>query len=143
MRSIFLTGFLSMAFFVGWAQSLPEKPFTVSGKTSKVPEVIEEVILMYAMNGERIMDTGKVKNGLYQFSGKLSEPVIARLRAIYPADALGKKAPANAKRDMAVVFLQPGKISIVHIDSFANASIQGSAAHSAYLQLDAQLKGHN
>src|SRR5688500_15387124 len=143
MRSIFLAGLLSMAFCVVSAQSSPEKPFTVSGTTSKVKEVIQEVILMYAMNGERVMDTAKVKNGLYQVSGKLAEPVIARVRATYPADASGKKAPVNAKKDMAVVFLQPGKITISHSDSLANASIQGSAAHEAYLKLDAQLKRHN
>lgn len=143
MRSIFFTGLLSMAFYMVSAQNTSEKPFTVSGSTSKVPEVIQDVILMYAMNGERIMDTAKVKNGLYQFSGKLVEPVIARVRATYPADASGKKAPLNAKKDMAVVFLQPGKITISHTDSFSNANIQGSAAHEAYLKLDAQLKGHN
>lgn len=98
---------------------------------------------MYAMNGERVLDSTTVKNGQYQFSGKLAEPVIARLRASYPADANGKKAPVNAKKDIVVVFLQPGKISINHTDSFTNATINGSAAHDAYLLLENQLKTHN
>lgn len=143
MKPIFLAGVLSMAFYVASAQVAPEKAFTVAGNTTNVPDAIQQVYLMYAMNGERVLDSTTVKNGQYTFSGKLAEPVLARVRAAYPADANGKKAPVNAKKDMAVVFLQPGKITINHSDSFANAAIKGSAAHDAYLTLENQLKKHN
>jgi peroxiredoxin len=143
MKSIFLTAFLSMVVYGVFAQSAPEKAFTVSGNTSKVPEAIHQVFLMYAMNGERVLDSAIVKNGQYQFSGKLAEPVIARVRAAYPADANGKKPPVNSKKDIAVVFLQAGKILVNHADSFANATITGSASHDAYMKLDSQLKSHN
>ncbi len=143
MKSIFLAGFLLMAFLGGFTQNLQEKAFTVSGNTTKVPDAIQQVYLMYAMNGERVLDSTTVKNGQYEFSGKLAEPVIARVRAGYSADANGKKPAVNAKKDLAVVFLQPGKISITHTDSFANATINGSTAHNAYLILEKQLKSHN
>ena len=143
MKSIFLAGSLFLFLFGAYAQTGTDKPFTLTGNISKVPETIQQVYLMYAMNGERVLDSVLVKNGKYEFSGKLAEPIIARVRAGYPADANGKKPAVNAKKDLAVVFLQPGKISINHTDSFANTSITGSAAHDAYLVLEKQLKPHN
>jgi peroxiredoxin len=143
MKSIFLGGFFLLAFLGGFTQNAAERAFTVTGNTTKVSETIQQVYLMYAMNGERVLDSTIVKNGQYEFSGKLAEPVIARVRAGYPADATGKKPPVNAKKDLAVVFLQPGKITVNHADSFSNVSIKGSAAHDAYVLLEKQLKSHN
>ena len=143
MKSIYLAGFLILSFLGGFTQNVAEKAFTVSGNTTKVPDPIQQVYLMYAMNGERVIDSVAVKNGQYEFSGKLAEPVIARVRAGYPADGNGKKPSVNAKKDLAVVFLQPGNIIVSHTDSFANATVKGSAAHDAYLVLEKQLKSRN
>lgn len=121
------------------AQDESSGSFKLIGDASQVKESISWVYLMYAVNGERKNDSVQVKNGKYSFSGQLPEPVMGRLRASYAIDGNDKK-PLNVKRDIGVVFLQPGNLTVTNIDSFSNISVKGSKAHNEYLQLEATLK---
>ncbi|HUR10606.1 MAG TPA: TlpA disulfide reductase family protein [Flavitalea sp.] len=141
MKSIFLLVLGISGMVVVTAQNV-EKPFRLKGTVSGMKEPVARVYLTYALNGERKLDTAIIKNGGYEFSGQLSEPTLARIRAIYP-EIDGKNTPINAKKDIAVVFLQPGNITITHTDSFSHSIVKGSASHDAYLSLDTRLKSLN
>lgn len=112
-----------------------EKPnFTVSGSFKNIAAVPEMVYLNYASNGQRINDSAEVKNGTYTFSGTVTEPVQASLRA---------KGAAMSRKNLVTLFLDKGKIKLVSTDSFTNAKITGSKAHAAYETLNKQLKPYN
>ncbi len=117
------------------------KSFKVSGKLVNLAFTAEWVFLQYRAGGEWKTDSVKIKKGSYQFSGKLDEASLARLRVKYADETeTGKKIPVVNKRDMATIFLQAGKISITSVDSFSNVKVKGSAAHTEYSQLAEKAK---
>lgn len=118
------------------------KEFKLSGKSSNLAYTLDWVYLQYRTNGEWKTDSVKPENGSYSFSGKIEEPSLGRLRVKY-ADADGKKITMVSKRDVAVIFLQPGKIKVSSVDSFSNISVKGSVAHAEYVKLQQQTKPYS
>jgi len=111
------------------------KPFKVSGKIKNLAYVPEWVFLQYRTNGEWKTDSVRASGGKYSFSGMLEEPVSGRIRVKYAPDAAGNKKATVSGRDMAVLFLQPGKIKVTSVDSFSNLQVKGDAAHAEYVKL--------
>lgn len=121
-----------------------QQKFTVNGQIKNINDPIVKVYLLYRSANENITDSVDVKDNKYSFSRELQEPVIARVRAGYPDSANGKKRTLFSKRDFAVVFLEPGAtITVTNTDSFGNASVKGSNAHTAYQQLEGKMKDLN
>ncbi len=118
------------------------KPFKLTGKASNLAYTIDWVYMQYRTGGEWKTDSVKPENGSYNFSGRLEEPSIARLRVKY-AETNGNKIAMVNKRDIATIFLQPGKIKVSSVDSFSNIKIKGSAAHTEYAKLQQQVKPYN
>ncbi|HEX7904772.1 MAG TPA: TlpA disulfide reductase family protein [Chitinophagaceae bacterium] len=118
------------------------KEFKLSGKASNLAYTLDWVYLQYRSNGEWKTDSVKPGDGGYRFSGKIEEPSLGRLRVKY-ADADGKKITMVSKRDVAVIFLQPGKIKVSSVDSFSNISVKGSVAHAEYVKLQQQTKPYS
>ncbi len=116
------------------------KHFKLYGKTQNLKYTVEWVYLQYRINGEWKLDSIQPENGRYLFMGTISEPVQGRIRVKYAETADGKKMNLVSKRDMAVVFLEPGKIKTVSIDSFSNIKVKGSTAHAEYVKLVEQAK---
>lgn len=119
---------------------LAQNKFSIKGELSKVSEPIQKVYLYYRAGEESKTDSFIVKDGKYEFAGTIDEPVMARLRAVYPESADGKKRAISFKKDYAVVFLEPSIIKVSSIDSFSNATVKGSAAHDEYLGLEEKTK---
>ena len=119
------------------------KAFKVSGKMDRMAMKVEWVFMQYRMGGEWKTDSFKLAENSYSFSGKLEEPSLARLRVKYAETEPGKRVAMNNKRDMATIFLQPGKIKVVSEDSFSNIKVKGSPAHVEYAKLQAQVKPFN
>jgi peroxiredoxin len=117
------------------------KPFKLSGKTANLAYTIDQVYLQYKSGGEWKTDSVKPNGDSYGFSGKLEEPSQAQLRVKYVET--DKKIPVVRKRDMAAIFLQPGKIKVTSVDSFSNITVKGSPAHDEYVKLQAQTKPYN
>ncbi len=111
------------------------KSFKLSGKIKNLAYSPEWVFLQYRSNGEWKTDSVLTRNGKYSFSGKIEEPVSSRIRVKYRADDTGSRPAIVSGRDIAVVFLQPGKIKVTSVDSFSNIHVTGSAAHSEYKKL--------
>lgn len=116
------------------------KPFKLKGKIKNSGFKPEWVFLQYRSNGEWKTDSMKADGGKYSFTGKIEEPLTGRLSIKYGADKTGNPVARRLSRDNATVFLQPGKIRVVSVDSFSNISVKGSAAHAEYMKLTQQNK---
>ncbi len=111
------------------------KPFQLNGKLKNLKFQPEMVYLQYQSGGEWKTDSTAVNEGSYRFKGQLGEPALARLRVKYKIDEKGVKVPMVAGRDLAAVFIQPGKIKVSAVDSFSNITVKGSAVHKTYAKL--------
>lgn len=118
----------------------PGKPFTLNGTLKNLKLQPEMVYLQYPLNGEWKSDSAVVNEGKYSFSGKLNEPAQARIRVKYKAGENGTKVAMSGPRDIATVFIQPGKINVTAVDSFSNITVKGSSVHKAYAALRDQEK---
>ncbi|HRX93648.1 MAG TPA: redoxin domain-containing protein [Chitinophagaceae bacterium] len=115
-------------------------PFKLSGKIKIKGLEPAKVFLQYRTGGEWKTDSIEVKGNKYSFSGNLDEPVQGRLRVSYSSEEKSVKEKFRSKRDLAIVFLETGKIKVSSIDSFSNIKVKGSAAHTAYQAVTKQLK---
>ncbi len=140
----FLSGLLGLILFSGsQAQQAGDKPFRLDGELKNISNA-QWVYFSYVTDGERKTDSTELKQGKYQFTGSLAEPVIGRLSVTYKPDENGNKVPTVYKRDQAIVFLEPSSvIKVQNIDSFSNTKVKGSRAHVAYLELQKQLSAVN
>ncbi|MBX3254809.1 MAG: AhpC/TSA family protein [Chitinophagaceae bacterium] len=118
--------------FLSPAQSGPSPAFTVTGSFKQMKDTVDWVYIYYIADNNRVIDSVKVEKGKYIFKGEIKEPTISRLRAKYK----GAEAPGVAPRDFATLFLQPGKINIVNIDTFSNITVKGAPAHETYKKFE-------
>lgn len=116
------------------------KPFQLNGKMKNLKFQPDWIYLQYPTNGAWKTDSVQAKGGTYHFKGQLGEPVLARLRVKYKAGENGVKVVMSGARDIASVFIQPGKIKVTAVDSFSNISVKGSAVHKEYVVLRNQEK---
>jgi peroxiredoxin len=119
------------------------KSFKITGKTSQLAFTIDKVFIQYKAGGEWKTDSVKATGDSYSFSGQLDEPSRIYLRAKYAETEPGKKIATNSKRDQAVIFIQPGKVTVTSVDSFSNVSVKGSPANEEYQKLVAKTKPYN
>ena len=92
------------------------------------------VYLIYTKGGHRMMDSAKVSNGAYMFTGTVDQSQPAGLLDQRPTLGL---PPA---REMAQIYLTPESFSVAHVDSFSHAVITGSIANTEFSKLQGQLK---
>lgn len=118
-----------------------QKGFVLKGDVSKVKETITKVYLSYYFNGNSTEDSANVVNGKYELKGKLVEPILARLRAVYKVDtSLKVKRAISYKKDMASIFIENSLMSAKSLDSFSNITFLGSKTNLEYKKLKAYTK---
>ncbi len=138
-----ITRIVSVCMLLVNLQVTAQEKFTINGEINGIKDPISRVFLYYREGSESITDSVEVKGGKYSFTRTIQEPVLARLRAVYPDSANGKKRTIVYKRDYAAVFLEPSIISVSNSDSFAHAKVKGSSIHISYLQLEDKMKDIN
>jgi peroxiredoxin len=86
-----------------------------------------------------------VQNGKYRFAGNINEPVLSRLSVKYKSGQPGGELPLNMQKDVATLFLAPGKMQVTSIDSFSNITVKGkgASAHKDYEKFEALSKPFN
>lgn len=110
--------------------------FTLTGDLSNLKAPIEWVYLSYTINNQQITDSVYVRQNSYQFKGNLAEAIQAGLRIKYRQNRVSNTpVPFNSKRDYAIVFLEPGNITVASLDSFSNVAVTGSKADAEYRKL--------
>ena len=122
------------------AQEDKAKAFKIKGKLSNLKMDPEWVFFSYRQGDTYLNDGVKVSNGKYSYTGKTAEPQTARLRVKYKSTEPGKPMAVNYKRDMTAVFIEPGTIKVVSVDSFSNVKVKSSDAHAEYVKLQKQNK---
>jgi peroxiredoxin len=131
--------FLLMVPLVSQAQNETGKSFKLKGKVGKLVYEPEWVFITYKTGGDYKTDSSQLVKGKFSFSGKIQEPQLARIRVKYKSQD-GKTIPNNYKRDMTSVFLEPGKVKVMSVDSFSNVTVKGSDAHTEFVKLQKQGK---
>jgi thiol-disulfide isomerase/thioredoxin len=114
-----------------------EKPFTIEGTVAQLQKPAK-VYLKIRKGDDATLDSAAVKDGRFMFKGTIKEPVLASLMmetAEPPTDL-----PRTMKRDVLMLFLDKGTITINTQDSISKADVNGSAANDAYEQLNGMLK---
>ena len=86
------------------------------------------VYLYYIADNNRITDSAEVQNGKYRFTGSINEPVLSRLSVKYKAGQTGMETPPDMEKDVATLFLAPGRLKLTSIDSFSNITVKGKAS---------------
>jgi len=131
---------LMLAPLVSSAQDGKSKTFKIKGKLSNLKMEPEWVFFSYRQGDTYLNDSVKVSNGKYNYTGKTVEPQTARIRVKYKSTEPGKPVAVNYKRDMTAVFIEPGTIKVVSVDSFSNVKVKSSDAHAEYVKLQKQNK---
>ncbi|PWT95077.1 MAG: alkyl hydroperoxide reductase [Bacteroidetes bacterium] len=134
---------LSFSFLSAFSQANNSKPFTISGDLKKVKQQVESVLLYYVVNGQAINDSCKVVGGKYSFKGNLAEPTISRMKAVYKVSPNTPAKPVNQARDLTYLFIQSGKLTVSHVDSFSNIQVTGSPAHTDFKKIQTLAKPFN
>ena len=112
---------------------------TITGQIKNSKDTIDWVFVTFSSGDKRVTDSSKLSNNRYGFNLNIPAPSLA----YFSVKKGGASRKAATRNDYATVFLEPGKIEIVHIDSFSNAKVTGSASHIEYLKLEEQLKPYN
>ncbi len=126
----------TLAPFFITAQTHTKSNFTISGKLKKMKDTAAWVYLYYVTDNNRITDSAQVQKGRYRITGNISEPALSRLSVKYKAVPADAEAPVNMKKDLATLFLAPGRLKVTSIDSFSNIRVKGSSAHTDYKKLE-------
>ncbi len=121
------------------AFSQQEKPFTIMGSIKGKYEPVQKVYLSYRTSGSTVIDSSILKDGKYNFSGKVAEPVRAQLLA-RPASVQDMSTWRAQRKDVASLILSSEKIEITSIDSFSNVTIKGSAANDELAKIEKEMK---
>jgi len=138
MNRLLLSSFLQVIVIAGFSQV---SKFQLNGDVSHSRPPAEWVVMTYDVNGQRIKDSVKIKDGIFSFAGNLQEAVQASLRVKYKTDPVtAKKLPFSYSRDFAFIFLQPGNISVTSVDSFSNIRVTGSVADIEFRKLELKKK---
>lgn len=112
------------------------KAFKIKGKISNLKMEPEWVFISYRKpDGEYGRDSAKITGNRYVITGKINEAQAVTLRVKYKPVEAGKTVALNQKRDLAAVFIEPGSVKILSVDSFGNAKVKGSDAHKEYVKL--------
>ncbi|MEO6315631.1 MAG: TlpA disulfide reductase family protein [Chitinophagaceae bacterium] len=136
--------FLLIGAIVGNNLLAQSSGFTLTGDISNLKAPVEWVYLNYMINNQRISDSVLVKQDSYHFKGNVTEAVQAQLHIRYKAGGSGTNIiPVNSKRDYAIVFLEPGNITVASVDSFANVVVANSKADAEYRKLQEMAKPYD
>lgn len=134
-----------LAPFFTMAQTGATRSFTISGKLKKMGDTAAWVYLYYVAENNRATDSAEVRNGKYRLTGNINEPVLSRLSVKYKSGQTDMESPVNVQKDVATLFLAPGKLKVTSIDSFSNIRVKGkgSSAHKDYKKFEALSKPFN
>lgn len=95
-----------------------------------------KLFLTYRANGTTVRDSAALQQGVFEFKGKVDDPVKATL-------VLRHGPPTNLmsyKSDMLAVYLEKGTIVLSGKDSVYNATIKGSRLNNDQQRLQAKLQ---
>jgi peroxiredoxin len=106
--------------------------FTIEGVIKDMPNSPEKVYLSYKTEQYNFLDSARVKNGRYSFSGSFDGIRDMFVSTMNLDSRLGIHGLMSL-RDMAEFYLDKGKIRIVSTGTMQNAVVTGSMVNDEYL----------
>ncbi|HVW95596.1 MAG TPA: AhpC/TSA family protein [Mucilaginibacter sp.] len=133
MRKIFYFIFILLPFITA---AQPEETFLIHSKIGKL-DAPSRAYLLYKYGANQVLDSAIIKDGKFDFSGKILNPT----NAIMVIDHKGvgfEKLDSTA--DMLSLYVAEGEFSITGDDSVSKAKITGSKINDDNIKLKAQLE---
>lgn len=130
--------FVSMLALLPASLLAQDGTYVLKGKIGTL-DAPAKLFLTYRANGTAVRDSAELKQGIFEFKGKVSDPVKASL-------VLRHTAPTNMmsyKSDLLQVYLEKGTITITGKDSVYNAVVKGTPLNVDQQQLQAKLQTTN
>jgi thiol-disulfide isomerase/thioredoxin len=132
MKSIILL-ILTLAGYYVSAQT----NFSITGNIATNLNV-KKVYLSYRLEEKDYQDSSIIDNNTYFFKGSVPEATRVHIAAVYKKDK-----EFNFNRDVAELYIEASDITVNHLDSFSQATVQGSKSQQTYLKMKARLKKSN
>ena len=121
-----------------WAAAQPPaQAFKVKGEL-KAFKPVDKIYIGYSDGDSYVQDSVQLKDGSFQFEGKVGEPSAAQLAVKYVLGAGEEKA----KRENMQFFLEPGNIQIVAKDSLKNNKVSGSKGQVDFEKIKSAEEGY-
>jgi peroxiredoxin len=121
--------------------SVQAQQVKISGSFKGIKDTIEKVFVQYRGESAWVTDSALVAGGKYALSVPLKDAARVMIRAGYKKS--GSPRMMSQKRDMATLYLEPGAITVSHVDSFGNVRVKGSKTNDAFVALNDKLKATN
>lgn len=136
MKRFLILAFFLIPFMVV-SQTKPGDEFTVLGEFQHMKDTVDRVYLYYAINNTMVADSALVQDGKYRFHGRIGEPVLAQLKAVFKENPVaGGETKSDPKEQRTVIFIEPGEMQVTSLDSFSDIRIQGSQAHADFRRFE-------
>jgi len=113
-----------------------QSDYQIKGKVGKLDAPAKVYLIQYEATAMKI-DSAFVKKGVFEFSGKVSDPAKATLILDHQGVGMNKN---GLKPDGLEIFLEKGQINVSSPDSLKNAKITGSALNEENAKYRAFLK---
>ena len=131
MKKITLSALLLAPFSL-----MAQSDFTINGKTNTVANG-SKIYLVFAENGQRTTDSAMVKNGTFEFKGKVNAPTMGNLFSnVNPY----KKGAQTLNMDYTSLFIEPGTITVKSVDSLKSSVVGGTSTNVDNTKLKVMLQ---
>ncbi len=106
----------------------------IHGKVKNFKERVVQMIFRWKADGKYYKDSCNVKNSIYIFKTKLSEPTLFSLQPKYISKTGNTYyKTVDDSREGISFFLEPKKIHLTSIDSLTNTICMGSASNTVFV----------
>jgi len=127
---------LLSAMLLAPAALMAQSDFTLKGSTKAVANG-NKIYLVFAENGQRLVDSTIVNNGAFEFKGKVTTPVMGNVFNKVNPYVKG----ANTKNlDYTALYIEPGNITLNSADSLKSSVAGGTPVNIDNAKLNASLK---
>jgi peroxiredoxin len=124
-----------------------EKP-TAQGKDlvltvdlARLSYPVDKVFFTFYNTTTKVRFTDSAQAGdrkIFVFKTSIDEPILAQLRVVPTRTPESSTRRNTYVRDSYVLYIEPGQIKAVAVDSLSNTTVTGSASHEDYLALTAR-----
>lgn len=115
-----------------------QEAFTLNGKVGKTnPEA--KVFIQYRENGQSVLDSAKITNGVFKYQGTVAEPTQASLTLSADGKSMKDLRAAGVRPEMNTVYLSKGVITLEGAD-FGSATVSGNSINNDFTKYKNELK---
>ena len=126
--------FLVIALIAPLALMAQNSDFTIKGKVGSW-NAPAKVYLSYRLAATSVLDSTSISNGVFEFKGSISDPVLASVMINYMGTGLRSRSLQRLP-----LYLESGAIEIESADSLGKAMVKGGEVNKAYSALQFALK---